>query len=76
MTILRNEILTIEEVVQLDVVCDLFLGPAVDMTSKAPVPDPNNPEKLIGGTVFERCGQCAVKESGRCYSLTMTYQCQ
>jgi hypothetical protein len=44
------------------------------MTSIAPVPDPNNPKKLLGGTAFERCGQHAVKESGRCYSLTMTHQ--
>lgn len=46
------------------------------MTSKAPVPDPVNPRKLIGGTTFERCGQRAVKETGRCYSLTMTHQRQ
>lgn len=46
------------------------------MTSKAPVPHPINPGKLIGGTAFERCGQRAVKESGRCYSLTMTHQHQ
>ena len=46
------------------------------MTSKAPVPDPVNPRKLIGGTTFERCGQRAVKETARCYSLTMTHQRQ
>jgi hypothetical protein len=46
------------------------------MTSKAPIPDHNNPGKLIGGTAFERCGQRAVKESGRCYSLSMTHQRQ
>ena len=55
---------------------DSFLGPARDMTSRLPVQDPNNPGKLIGGTAFERCGQRAVKESGRCYSLTMTHQRQ
>jgi hypothetical protein len=54
----------------------LFLGPSEDLTSKAPVPDPLNPGKLIGGTAFERCGQRAVKDSGRCYSLTMTHQRQ
>ena len=55
---------------------DLFLGPAKDLTSKAPIPDPSNPGKLLGGTAFERCGQRAVKDSGRCYSLTMTHQRQ
>jgi hypothetical protein len=55
---------------------DLFLGPVKDLTSNAPVPDSVNPGKLIGGTAFERCGQRAVKESGRCYSLTMTHQRQ
>jgi len=54
----------------------LFLGPAKDLTSNAPIPDLSNPGKLIGGTAFERCGQLAVKESGRCYSLTMTHQRQ
>jgi hypothetical protein len=54
----------------------LFLGPSEDLTSTAPVPDPLNPGKLIGGTAFERCGQRAVKDSGRCYSLTMTHQRQ
>ena len=52
----------------------MFLGPAKDLTSNAPIPNPSNPRKLIGGTAFERCGQQAVKESGRCYSLTMTHQ--
>ena len=41
-----------------------------------PKPDPNNPDLLIGGTAFEHCGQNPVKESGRCYSLTMTHQRQ
>jgi hypothetical protein len=62
--------------VELGIVRDLFLGPAKDLTSKAPIPDPSNPGKLIGGTAFERCGQRAVKDSGRCYSLTMTHQRQ
>jgi len=55
---------------------DEFLGPEEEMTSKAPAPDPNKPGKLKGGTAFERRGQRAVKESGRCYSLTMTHQRQ
>ena len=46
------------------------------MSSNTPVPDPDKPGKLKGGTSFERCGQQAVKESGRCYSLTMTHQRQ
>jgi len=41
-----------------------------------PVADPNKPGCLTGGTAFERCGQHPVKGSGRCYSLTMTHQCQ
>ena len=32
----------VEDLGMLDVVCDLFLGPAKDMTSEAPVPDPDN----------------------------------
>jgi hypothetical protein len=46
------------------------------MTSTEPRPDPNNPDRLVGGTAFERCGQNPVKGSGRCYSLTMTHQRQ
>lgn len=61
---------------QLDVVRDLFLGPPEEMTSNEPTPDPNDPDRLIGGTAFERCGQNPVKGSGRCYSLTMTHQRQ
>jgi hypothetical protein len=61
---------------QLDLVRDLFLGPAEEMSSSSPVVDPNNPGQLIGGTAFERCGQIPVKGSGRCYSLTMTHQRQ
>ena len=59
----------------LDVICDLFLGPAKDMTSEAPVPDPDNPDHLIGGTAFEQCGQRPIKGSSCCYSLTVTHQC-
>lgn len=72
----RDKFLAPEDLVRLETVRDSFLGPANDMTSKAPVPDPENPGKLIGGTAFERCGQRAVKQSGRCYSLTMTHQRQ
>ena len=72
----RNEFLTFNDLAELKNVRDLFLGPAKDMTSKAPAPDPANPRKLIGGTAFERCGQRAVKDLGRCYSLTMTHQRQ
>lgn len=59
---------------KLDIVRDLFLGPAEEMTSSVPVIDPSNPGCLKGGTAFERCGQQPVKETGRCYSLTMTHQ--
>ena len=71
-----HKFVTDEDLVRLDIVRDLFLGPAKDMTSTAPFPDPKNPGKLKGGTAFERCGQHAVKESGRCYSLSMMHQCQ
>jgi hypothetical protein len=71
----RNEFLAHEDILSLGSVRDSFLGSANDMTSNAPVPDPNT-GKLIGGTAFERCGQRAVKESGRCYSLSMTHQRQ
>lgn len=46
------------------------------MSSKEPRLDPDNPDCLIGGTAFERCGQNPVKGSGHCYSLTMTHQRQ
>ena len=74
--ILRHDFLSEEEVEQLDVVRDLFLGPPEKMSSTEPRPDPNKPNDLIGGTAFERCGQNPVKGSGRCYSLTMTHQRQ
>jgi hypothetical protein len=61
---------------QLDDVRDSFLGPPEEMSSTEPRLDPNNPDRLIGGTAFERCGQNPVKGSGRCYSLTMTHQRQ
>jgi hypothetical protein len=72
----RNDFLAKDDLADLKNVRDLFLGPANEMTSKPPTPDPLNPENLIGGTAFERCGQRAVKDSGRCYSLTMTHQRQ
>ena len=75
-TLFRHQFLTNEELQQLDLVRDLFLGPAKDMTSSEPIADPNNSGCLIGGTAFERCGQRPVKDSGRCYSLTMTHQRQ
>ena len=75
-TICRNKFLSDDDLEQLDVVRDLFLGPPEEMTSTEPMPDPNNPGRLIGGTAFERCGQNPVKGSGRCYSLTMTHQRQ
>jgi hypothetical protein len=74
MTTHRNVFLTHEDLLNLEIVRDLFLGEPEDMTSNAPVPDHDNPGKLKGGTAFERCGQHAVKESGRCYSLTTTHQ--
>lgn len=74
--IYRNKFLTEEHLASLDTVRDQFLGPASDMTSKVPIPDPDNPKKLLGGTAFERCGQRPVKDEGRCYSLTMTHQRQ
>lgn len=74
MTMGSNEFLTNEEITQLDVVRDLFLGPADEITSEAPIPNPDKQGELMGGTAFERCGQHAVKESGRCYSLTMSHQ--
>lgn len=46
------------------------------MTSEKPCVDPNNSLRMIGGTNFERLGQQPVKDSGRCYSLTMTHQRQ
>ena len=73
---ISRDFLSDDDLRQLDVVRDLFLGQPEEMTSSEPVPDPNNPGGLIGGTAFERCGQHPVKGSGRCYSLTMTHQRQ
>jgi len=70
----RHDFLTPEDLEKLDTVRDIFLGPAEDMTSSGPIPDPDNPGRLKGGTAFERCGQRPVKDSSRCYSLTMTHQ--
>lgn len=44
------------------------------MSASEPCADPQNPDRLIGGTAFERCGQHPVKGVGRCYSLTLTHQ--
>lgn len=70
----RHVFLTAEEMDMHDAVRDSLLGPAEDMTSSKPVPDLDNTGRLKGGTAFERCGQRPVKDSGRCYSLTMTHQ--
>ena len=72
----REKFISHQDLMELDHVRDLFLGPSEDLTSYAPIPDPMKPGKLIGGTAFERCGQRAVKDSGRCYSLTTTHQRQ
>jgi hypothetical protein len=71
-----QDFLSDEDLTQLDTVRDLFLGLPEEMSSSSPVADPNEPDHLIGGTAFERCGQIPVKGSGRCYSLTMTHQRQ
>lgn len=76
MTNYRKNFLDAKDLSDLEIVKNLFLGPAEELTSSIPVPDPVNPGKLIGGTAFERCGQRAVKDSGRCYSLTVTHQRQ
>jgi hypothetical protein len=73
---LSHDFLSDEDIRQLDVVRDLFLGPPEEMLSSSPIENPNKPGSLIGGTAFERCGQIPVKGSGRCYSLTMTHQRQ
>ena len=76
LTHFRCDFLSDDDIKHLDNVRDLFLGPAEDMTSEKPRTDPNNPGRLVGGTAFERCGQHPVKDSGRCYSLSMTHQRQ
>jgi hypothetical protein len=74
--IIRHEFLSEDNIEELDVVRDLFLGPPEEMSPMEPKPNPNKPDGLIGGTAFERCGQNPVKGSGRCYSLSMTHQHQ
>jgi hypothetical protein len=74
--ILRHDFLSEDDIEQLDIVRDLFLGPSEEMSSTESMPDPNKPGCLTGGTAFERCGQNPVNGSGRCYSLTMTHQRQ
>lgn len=70
----RHVFLSEDEIKEANIARDLFLGLPEEMSSAEPKPDPNNPDRLIGGTAFERCGQKPVKGSGRCYSLTMTHQ--
>lgn len=72
----RHDFLSNDNIKELDIVRDLFLGPPEQMSSTEPRMDPQNQDNLIGGTAFERCGQNPVKGSGRCYSLTMTHQRQ
>ena len=72
----RHHFLSDDEIEELDLSRDKFLGPAELMTSELPKDDPTNPGSLIGGTAFERCGQHPVKDFGRCYSLSMTHQRQ
>ncbi len=76
LTCFRHDFLSDDDIKHLDDVRDLFLGPGEDMTSEKPKDDPNNPGCLVGGTAFERCGQHPVKDSSRCYSLSMTHQRQ
>jgi hypothetical protein len=76
LTHFRCDFLSKEDIKLLDDSRDIFLGPTEDMTSEKPKVDPNNPARLIGGTKFERLGQHPVKDSGRCYSLSMTHQRQ
>jgi len=76
LTHFRHNFFSEDNIKHLDDVRDLFLGPAEHMTAEKPRGDPNNPRRLVGGTAFERCGQQPVKDSGRCYSLTMTHQRQ
>ena len=72
----RHEFLSEDDIEQLDIVRDLFLVPPEEMSSTEPGLDPSKPDHLIGGMAFECCGQNPVMGSGRCYSLTMTHQCQ
>lgn len=74
--IIRHKFLFEDNLKELDIVRDLFLGSPEQMSRTEPRPNPNKPDSLIGGTAFERCGQNPVKGSGRCYSLTMTHQRQ
>ena len=74
--ILRHHFLCEDDIEELDVVQDLFLGPPEEMLSTEPKQDPNNQNHLIGRTAFECCGQNPVNDSGCCYSLTMTHQHQ
>ncbi|KAF8815744.1 hypothetical protein BYT27DRAFT_7212959 [Phlegmacium glaucopus] len=57
-----HDFLTADNLNKLDVVCDLFLGPAEEISSSVPVIDLNNLGCLKGGTAFEWCGQQLVKD--------------
>jgi len=72
----RWDFLSKEDLEQMDVIWDLFLGPPEEMTLSEPIADPNKLGCLIRGTAFEWCGQHLVKGSGCCYSLTIMHQCQ
>lgn len=74
--ILDATFLSDDDIQLLDDARDSFLGPPEDMTTEKPRVDPNDHTRLIGGTRFERLGQHSVKDSGRCYSLSMTHQRQ
>ena len=76
LTFCSHDFLSNEDIEQLEVVRDLFLGPPEEMTSTEAMLDPDNPGRLIRGTAFERCGQNPVKGYGCCYFLTMTHQHQ
>lgn len=76
LTCFRSDFLSDQDSKRVDDMRDLFLGPSEDMTSEKPREDPDDPGRLVGGTAFERCGQTPVKDSGRCYSLSMTHQRQ
>ena len=69
--IYRNEYLIDEHLAGLDAARDRFLRPANDMTSKPPIPDPDNSKRLLGGTAFERCGQRPVKDGLQPNSTSM-----
>ena len=76
LTHFRSDFMSDDEIKHLDNVQDLFLGPAENLMSEKPKRDPNNAGCFVGGTACERCSQHPVKDSGHCYSLSMTHQHQ